>query len=432
MKGDAPGNVIFYSQMNPTIGQLIPVRRLFNVVDERAAVFLNADISSIAIQEPDKLGSRLCVNADIPLEFENDHFKGRVVIIHREPSESTNHYRYRELLSARKRRWELRWQGKFKQSLPKSVLFGAEIQSSHAPKINIASRTFLSILLRFSKVLARSRGSDLFTNVLKDELGETKYFYFPIHTSDMILSTPEGEAPPDIASVSPLCPEGQNKQCNADFKDLRSIDITKTYTFVFYSMYVDFVTWDVQNVPIGLNGMSLNRLVGNQPISVTMRTGDGIVGLGGGETPIPHIEYFRLVVGNRCTSPSWSSYLTSGNPHAMSEFFSVVSSFDSGDVAITAVSPRRTVRRPEPIPPQGGRLHAFFRGIKRIMTVPTRYIGTCLRAPVSFVINPTRRQVPEQNRVVVRKPTAQLVDPQPDATNAEFVTPMSEGDENKT
>ena len=168
--------------MNPTIGQLIPVRRLFNVVDERAAVFLNADISSIAMQEPDKLGSRLCVNADIPLEFENDHFKGRVVIIHREPSESTNHNRYRELLSTRKRRWELRWQGMFKQSLPKSVLFGAEIQSSHAPKINIASRTFLSILLRFSKVLARSRGSDLFTNVLKDELGETKYFYFPIHS----------------------------------------------------------------------------------------------------------------------------------------------------------------------------------------------------------------------------------------------------------
>jgi hypothetical protein len=388
-----------------------PAQRLPNSIDDRAAVFLiptGGSLSSESVH-PEQLPNRLCVNGADGFEFENDIFVGKIIIIHRELENCKHPYRYREFFQKRRRRWELRWQGKFKKPIATPIIFGAEISADKAPRHSFASRTFLSVLLRFSQTLARNRGSDLFTNILNEDESGTKYFHFPVHASDLILATDDSSVPPDVTSPDSIEPSDIFRKCNADFRN-NTVDISKTYTFIFYSMYVDFVSWDIQNVPIGLNGMSLNRLVGNQSISVVMKPKSS------------NSDYMRLIIGNRCTSPEWSSFLTSGNSGSITQFFSAISSVDSDSFFS---SPHRQQRRIKAPQERRGGIYAIFRGIKRIITAPPRYIATCLRAPMSFVIDPEQRKVP---RVIVRDPSV-VTPPQPDAgfssPRSEFATPIS-------
>jgi hypothetical protein len=367
-------------------------------IDDRAAVFLSDPGLTELSLDPLMHKHRLEVNGSQGFEFENDFFSGRVLVLHRPPDDYKGHTRYKQFFSTKKRRWELRWQGQFKKPLSSPVVFGAEILASKSPKHNFASRAFMSLLFKFSASLARNRGAALYTNMVGDQ-GPTspiKYFHFPIHTSDLILCTSPGETLPDIASPFALAADATHTDCRAQFKNFSEVDTSKTYTFVFYSMYADFVSWDVCNVPIGLNGMSLNRLVGNQPISVVMRSKLGI------ETDE---EYFRLILANRCTSPDWSSFLTIGerfNTERMSEFFSVVSgtSFDE----YRHVTRRRERKRSK-----------FFGGVKRVL-------AQCFRAPVAFVMS--RDPTPKSNSR--RKATNP---PVPDSRHVEFVTPISEESE---
>jgi len=328
--------------------------------------------------EPGAPNIRMDVNSAIPLEFENDIFVGRVAILHRVPQDIQSSGRYREFFAGKKRRWELRWQGRFKQPLEDKIVFGAEISASSSPRLNFASRAFLSILLKFAQSLARNRGADLYTNTTSDMAEGTKYFYFPVHTSDLIVRTPEGEAPPDICSPSGVSATDRHVQCNSLLKNPAALDRSFTYTFVFYSMYLDFLSWDIQNVPIGLNGMSLNRLIGNQPVSVVMKCQQ------------TDSTFFRLLIANRCVSPDWSSYLSTGerfNAASISEFFSVISSFDSEEIHVRR-APNRTRRRSS---------SSLWQGVKKFFSAPSRFLSHCWRAPVTFAVESASRRTPRMS-----------------------------------
>lgn len=374
-------------------------------MDDRAAIFLSESPLSEGSMDPLSQTTRLAVNSEIPFEFENEYFSGSIVIIHRLPDDFKGDYHYRDFFNGKKRRWELRWQGKFKQPVTTQIVFGAEVLASRVPKRNFASRALLSILLKFSGSLARNRGADVFTNAVDDPDSqsdvEIKYFHFPIHSSDLILSTPAGGTPPNIASPSVLQPDETHTDCKSVFKTCEDIDISRTYTFVFYSMYADFISWDVCNVPIGLNGMSLNRLVGNQPVSVVMRSR-----LGSPE------EYFRVLIANRCSSPDWSSFLTMGekfNPERMSEFFSIVS-WHSNEDAFTSTAKRRSS-----LP---GKRRRFMGRLRTLL-------ASCFRAPISFVM---RRSTSSATTPRSRRKTSGTT-PLPDSRRVEFVTPISEESE---
>ena len=329
--------------------------RYVNNIDSRAAVFLYENDEDAVVPSFD--AKRLEVNSETAFEFENDLFVGRVVILHRPPADSVYPCNNREFFATRKRRWELRWQGQFKTPPVSGIEFGVEILQAHSPRLNFASRAFFSVLVKFARSLARNRGSDVYTNH-SDEDCVTKYFRFPIHNCDMILSTPLGSAPPEIVLPTPLLPYGEHVQCNDMFKTNDHISISPIYTFVFYSMYLDFCSWDVHNVPFGLNGMSINRIVGNQPFSVVMRMGRN------DELGKP---CFRLVVANRNTSPAWSAFLAPPDD----TYYSI------GGGSFSALpSPRRT--------------WTLWSVTKRLLGIPSRYVGACLRAPVSFVMRPGR------------------------------------------
>ena len=358
-------------------------------ISDRAAVFLSTGDSAHVMLDPAALGTRLEVNPEVPLEFENEFFVGRVVILHRVPQDFHGTHRYREFFGRKKRRWELRWQGRFKQCVDDKIVFGAEITAGSSPRLNFASRAFLSILFKFAQSLARNRGADLYTNMVSEMAEGTKFFYFPLHTSDLILSTPPEEIPPDICIASDLEETGAHVRCNQLLRDPSGIDLSNTYTFVFYSMYLDFISWDIQNVPIGLNGMSLNRLIGNQPVSVVMKK------------QVKGDEFFRLLLANRCTSPDWSSYFSTGdfrfNAASISEFFSVMSSFDSEEINGQSSSRRSAHHRTNRLNRSN---HSVWSNIKRIFTAPGRYLSACLRAPVSFAVSSEVRKTPTSRAVI--------------------------------
>ncbi len=351
-------------------------------IDERAAAYL-VDSDAI-ILHPTGLTNRLVVNSPLAFEFDNEVFVGRVVILHREPVGRPGiPSPYRSLFEAKRRRWELRWQGQFKKPVLEQVVFGAEVGAKNMPKFNFAMRTIVSVLTKFAGKLARSRGSDMYTNVVDHKVDEeTIFFRFPVIGSDLILATPPNVVPPSIVSTGCMRNEAPHVDGSGHFRgQTMNVLLDYTYTFVFYSMYADFVYWDLQNVPMGFSGMSLNRLVGSQPISVSMRSSSS------------REVYFRLLIGNRCSSPEWASYLSSSAHNSLfndntvrSEFFSAVSDEDyridtmsqtvHGDVAGNSDRPPSRRRK---------RFSWLWRGIKRIVWTPTKYIGVCLRAPASII-----------------------------------------------
>ena len=382
-----------------------------NCIDVNAAAFMHHDDNNLS--SPFDLKDRVTINSDTPFEFENEYFVGRIVILHREPMDFPFSYRYADFFNSKKRRWELRWQGKFKKQFDEPIVFGAEMNSGKAPKLSFTSKAFMSLLIKFAQSLARARGSDLFTNVTDETVTSDmpKYFRFPIHTSDLILSTPPGMEPPSIVEPADLRASDTHTVCANLFKDPKNLPLDNTYTFVFYSMYIDFVSWDLQNVPLGLSGMSLNRLIGSQPMSVLMRQGEDKI-------------MYRLVLGNKCTSPDWASFISSGEPfdyEKMTDFFSI-SSFYSGiadpaDIPNTPpprhrrwTVPRLHRKAGHSTSPRASRhkKHSWiWRGFRKLVIAPTKYIGTCLRAPVSFVINSSSRKVPPKK--IIRNPN-----PEPD------------------
>ena len=378
-------------------------------IEDRAAIFISPPLLTECSIEPLCQSTRLTVNSPIPFEFDNEYFSGRIVILHRVPDDYKGEYHYRDFFNGKKRRWELRWQGTFKQPITSPIVFGAEVLAARVPKRNFASRALLSILFKFSGSLARNCGGDLFTNMVDESDsqadGTTKYFHFPIHSSDLILSTPAGEEPPNIASPSVLQADALNTDSKSVFKTCTDVDISRTYTFVFYSMYADFLSWDICNVPIGLSGMSLNRLIGNQPVSVVMRSKMGS----------PE-EYFRVLIANRCCSPDWSSFLTMGekfNAERMSEFFSIVS-WNSNEEAFASAGKRRSAAP--------GRRRRFMGRIRAAL-------ASCFRAPISFVMRRSNGVSARTHGSSRGKASSNV--PLPDSRRVEFVTPISEESESQ-
>jgi hypothetical protein len=368
-------------------------QRVCDPIDQRAGAFLVH--SDDRVVSPYGLTDRLGVNSAQALEFENEVFQGRVLILHREPEGYTDSPSpYRSLFEKKRRRWELRWQGRFKAPVTEPVLFGAEIGGTNMPKFNFAMRTIVSLLVKFSAKLARSRGSDVFTNVVEDKgPDDTVFFRFPVYASDLILATPNTVPAPDLSNPCVLSASDTHLDGSDHFRGGQAISLDHTYTFVFYSMYADFAYWDLQHIPMGFSGMSLNRLVGNQPISVSMRSGVDV--------------FFRMIIGNRCTSPEWASYLVPprfNNDHSIrSEFYSAFSDDDIRLDHDTVVPVLRSTKSS----------WWLWRGFKRIIWTPTKYVGLCLAAPASFVLRSNGRCAGSR-RGRRRQHTGSLVQASPD------------------
>ncbi|KAF4659555.1 hypothetical protein FOL47_007525 [Perkinsus chesapeaki] len=98
--------------------------------------------------------------------------------------------------------------------------------------------------MSISKRLASVSGSELisnFPNTSDDDNDSTRtWFLFPLTSADTVIEHDQEHELPDITAD-----EGIYGKVTAGHQ----FDTEHVYTFCYWSMFVDFVTWDLRNLP---------------------------------------------------------------------------------------------------------------------------------------------------------------------------------------
>ena len=204
---------------------------------------------------------QFAVNLPRVFAFSSDHFEGTALFMHKLDSSEQHHFA--SYLSGKRRYWELRWQGRFK-TIPtsKEIYFGAEVRDS-LPELNFFLHAAATFILAFGKRVTALRGAGLHCNFGDDD--KRHYFLFPLHAADTLIISNLSDTIPDISQPIDL-------KSNVEMTPVLDIATDKIYTICFYSMYADFLNWQVTNIP-GLSGTSLTAFLGRQPIHAVVREG---------------------------------------------------------------------------------------------------------------------------------------------------------------
>ncbi|KAF4694334.1 hypothetical protein FOZ60_008488 [Perkinsus olseni] len=227
------------------------------------------------------------IDATESFPINSDAFEGKIVVIHR-PPDPNGPFPYHGYMGKKRRRWELRWQGRFKRKPSSALFFGIEA-TQPLPELGFVAKSGVRLVLSISTRLAAARGTMLLTNYPNPDPSENTFFTFPLVSADTCivsdLDTPSEELP-DITADKAL-----TGKVTHDYL----FDTEHIYTFCYYSMYIDFVTWDLRNLPV-VSGTSLCTFTGHQPIHVIIKDQQD--------------EYFMdVLIAHRCLSPVWADYI---------------------------------------------------------------------------------------------------------------------------
>ncbi|KAF4655223.1 hypothetical protein FOZ61_007693 [Perkinsus olseni] len=231
--------------------------------------------------------SRIPIDATESFPINSDAFEGKIVVIHR-PPDPNGPFPYHGYMGKKRRRWELRWQGRFKRKPSSALFFGIEA-TQPLPELGFVAKSGVRLVLSISTRLAAARGTMLLTNYPNPDPSKNTFFTFPLVSADTCivsdLDTPPEELP-DITADKAL-----TGKVTHDYL----FDTEHIYTFCYYSMYIDFVTWDLRNLPV-VSGTSLCTFTGHQPIHVIIKDQED--------------EYFMdVLIAHRCLSPVWADYI---------------------------------------------------------------------------------------------------------------------------
>ncbi|KAF4659610.1 hypothetical protein FOL47_007508 [Perkinsus chesapeaki] len=277
---------------------------------------------------------RLPVNAPEPMPFETDLFKGHIMVMHKPPGPDGTPFRYLEYLGPKRRRWEMRWQGQFKKDVPPDLRFGLEVDND-PPELGFAARTLVRFLLKVASRLAEARGSHLYCNYgnqRHSDYGAT-YFMFPLQSADTVL-----EHDPNDPNIPEICTNDQLKGTVPMGYKFRT---DKVYTFCYYSMYCDFVTWDIRNV-FGASGTCLKSMLGPQPFRIALKDA------------ATNEYYMNMLLAHRTLTREWAAYFESQDEiemqreHSVASFYSALSGNESPRVSyvhtLSTPPTRRSIR----------------------------------------------------------------------------------------
>lgn len=197
-------------------------------------------------------------NSAAPIPFENDFFKGRLLFMLATVPPDCAHLA--ALNTARQ--FEMQIQGELKVE-PNGVLrMGAEL--TERPKLSMMTTTMVRAVMSF--VQRRTAGLEW---SLGDKTGPAKpYCAFPLTTGVDALVRSASEAAPALGKTLPETEVDRSARRSMQDESLLRLDPGPTYSFAFYSGFVDFANWKVAGMPVG--SPSLDSLVGEQPIDVVV------------------------------------------------------------------------------------------------------------------------------------------------------------------
>ncbi|KAF4722789.1 hypothetical protein FOZ63_024886, partial [Perkinsus olseni] len=264
-----------------------------------------------SLQQLPPPSSRIGINTPTAIPIQNDNFIGELVVFHRPADEGGGEFPYSKFMSTCPRvRCELRWQGRFLEPPGENVYFGIEGYSP-TPKLGFMAKITARILMSISTRLAAAGGSRLISTMgaggirpdvrsrminpssyeaLLDAVrraldlyvgnfpntsqqGERTYFLFPLTSADTVIEHSSGGGSGDCDAVD-LPDITSDRAIYGKVSSKHKFDTGHIYTFCYWSMFVDFVTWDLRNLP-AISGTSLCTLLGPQPIHIVMRDDKG-------------------------------------------------------------------------------------------------------------------------------------------------------------
>jgi Protein of unknown function (DUF1769)/Protein of unknown function, DUF547 len=220
---------------------------------------------SLAVKLLEKDGRRrpFPLNSREPVDFETDLFKGKMIVIVRPQNPETDDPYWNErLFSSRKRRLVINLQGTFKRE-PQGVLYaGAEI--SDQMKMGLVTRGLCKILLR----LAESFNKNLHYSFGDSEGKELPHIVAPAYTFfERVVVTPPGETLPPMDEPFDESPESiAHRKKTTSYGEWSTTD---TYSFSFYSMYIDLPTWQLVGLPAS-GDLSLKTFWGQSLLKICM------------------------------------------------------------------------------------------------------------------------------------------------------------------
>jgi Protein of unknown function (DUF1769) len=167
------------------------------------------------------------------------------------------------MFSQRKRRILVQLQGQF-QRCPKGTVFaGAEV--SDPMKLGLLARGLSGVLLRivegFNPTVHSAFGtssSQHGTNDNDDDEEEKAHIVVPAYSFfERLVITPPGQDPPALGSEWDESKESMVRRRNPKEAFQFQFNDRDTYSFSFYSMYMDLPTWQLVNLPIPKGDVSL-------------------------------------------------------------------------------------------------------------------------------------------------------------------------------
>ena len=200
------------------------------------------------------------LNSPVPIPVETDLFRGRMLVVLRptHPAQDDPYWNER-IFARRQRRCVIQLQGKFIRQ-PQGVVYAGG-QVSDPMQLGLITRGVCSVLLRliesFQKHVHYSYGSST----------ESAHIVAPAHSFfERVVVTPAGEPPPPMEETFPETPAAMaQRKAAADFE----WNTTDTYSFSFFSMYIDLVRWKLVNIP-ATGDLRLQTFWGSSSLNICM------------------------------------------------------------------------------------------------------------------------------------------------------------------
>ncbi|KAF0690452.1 Aste57867_18184 [Aphanomyces stellatus] len=211
-------------------------------------------------------GNTIVPNSDVPIPFENENFKGQILLLLRTEPRAA---KWSNLFVGRRRSFWIQLQGQFKKAPQGQVYIGGEVPKKL--QLGVITRSFCTILLGVLNMLVvglhYSLGLTSPGDVERVEDEELGHICFPLHSSvDEFVCSPAGTTPPPLGQDS----FGESAAARAERKAAKTLyqyNTDDTYTFSFFSFYIDFVAWKLVHVP-GLPTINLERFWHTMPLRI--------------------------------------------------------------------------------------------------------------------------------------------------------------------
>ncbi|KAG7351309.1 DUF547 domain containing protein [Nitzschia inconspicua] len=170
-------------------------------------------------------------------------------------------------MRSKARRFEFQFRVKLKKTpVGKQVYFACELDEPI--KMGIVTRAFVGAAMAFMKKTNPTfHYSITGSKETPDGLWEKPHMSFTVEGSlDRLVVTKPNEKPPKLGQAINESPESIKRRKKGVLTDWNTED---TYTMALWSSYVDFLDWNVLNLP-GIRPFGLSSVLGTQAINLTM------------------------------------------------------------------------------------------------------------------------------------------------------------------